>query len=104
MGSRFLTVKTPATSFDLTDIDTVKDELEISGSESDDRLARYITEASRAIATWCNRVFGKETVAETFRNGEGLECLVLARRPVVSITSIVEDGVTLSSSDYELDT
>lgn len=103
MGSRLIIVTTPATSFDLTDLDTVKDELDLDDSENDGRLSRYIAEASIWLSGKCNRVFAKETVAETFRNGEALETLVMARRPVVSIASIVEDGVTLTASDYELD-
>jgi len=109
MSSRLLTVVTPATSFDLTDLATVQDELGSDGGESDERLQRYITAASKWLAGECRRVFGKERVAETFRNGEAFECLVLDRRPVVvvssvpQIVSIVEDGETLAAADYEVD-
>lgn len=98
-----LVVTDAADVFDLTDLETVKDELDVVDGESDDRLSRYITEASRAIATWCKRVFARETVAETFRNGKWVACLVLARRPVVAIASVLEDGTALTSTDYELD-
>lgn len=103
MGARLITVTAAATNFDLTLLATVKDELKITGTADDATLSRYITGASQFLAMRCNRVFAQETVAETFRNGELLECLVLARRPVKSITSIVENAETLTTDDYELD-
>lgn len=43
-----------------------------------------------------------ETLSQQFR----LECPVdeirLVRRPVISVTSVIEDGVTLETTDYEL--
>jgi uncharacterized phiE125 gp8 family phage protein len=97
-----LTVTTPASSFDLTVLATVKDDLGITDRSEDDNLARWIKQASDAISKHCNRVFVQETVSETF----WLKCrddgLLLARYPVSSIASVVENDTTLDASDYEV--
>lgn len=44
-----------------------------------------------------------ETLTETFRlNSRHVE-IVLSRRPVISITSVTEDGNALTAADYELE-
>jgi len=45
-----------------------------------------------------------ETITETFRLKSRQDNLVLARRPVIAITSVVEDDVTLEADEYEIDT
>lgn len=98
------TVTTAASTHDLTVLDTVKQELGITGSESDDVLARLISEQSAVAETYCRRVFAQETLADSFRVWCGTSApLILSRRPLVSITSIVEDDTTLTASDYEID-
>lgn len=98
------TVTSAASSYDLTVLATVKEELGITDSSSDDLLSRLITEQSAVAATYCRRVFAQETIVDSFR----LPCfscdpIILSRRPVASITSIVEDGTTLDAADYEFD-
>ncbi len=93
----------PALTHDLTVVDTVKREVGITGAEHDALLADLIRQASRTAATWCNRVFAKETVRETLRPEVPFRRLVLDRHPVASIISIVEDNETLVAGDYELD-
>lgn len=101
-----LTVVTPATSFDLTVLETVKSEFGITNTDQDDNLARYIHEASAAIANVCNRVFAEEVVREEFRRviwGNRIDNIVLRRKPVTLITSIIEDDVTLvEGTDFEV--
>lgn len=99
-----VTVTVPAVSQDLTVLATVKNELGITSDTNDDaKLAVYIKQASDAVSAWCRRVFGQETVSETFRPSFQVGKLILDRRPVSSITSVTEDGTALSASDYELD-
>lgn len=104
-----LTVTSAASSFDLTDLATVKDELGITDDSENDKLARWITQASKAAATYCKRVFVQETVSETFRadlrwsTAETVELLSLSRYPVSSITTVTEDGTALDSSGYVVD-
>ncbi len=98
------TVSVAATSYDLTDRDTVKQELRITNSNSDDFIDRLISEQSAVAATYCGRVFAQETLIDTFRLlGETSSPLILSSRPLASITSIVENGITLTTDEYEYD-
>lgn len=98
-----LTVITPADSVDLTILANVKAELGITSTDEDANLETWIDQASGMITAACNRVFGKETVRETFR-AYNVERICLQRNPVTSITSVVEDGVTLvENTDFVVD-
>lgn len=98
------TVSTAAASFDLTVLATVKEELAITDTDADAKLTRLIAMSSAAVEKYCNRVFAQETLIDTFRlNDDGaVPCLLLSRMPVSSISSVVEDGTTLTAADYEL--
>lgn len=109
-----LIVNTAAASYDLTLLATVKAEIGLTTTAEDTKLATWIKQASGACAAYCNRVLIAETVTETFRNKtsyplrndsfRNVDKIVLVRNPVVSITSIVLDGVTLVADvDYQLD-
>ncbi len=87
----------------LTTRATVQADLGLVVPSPDDAwIDAEISAASTAIEGYCSRVFARETLREQWRD-ISLEKLILARAPVVSITSVVEDGVTLASTDYELD-
>jgi hypothetical protein len=116
MPQSLLTVTTLADSYDLTSLETVKEELGINLTDTiqDSRLTRLIHETSKAISTICDRIFAEETVSEVFRlgqlkTGDGRlggyvqESLILRRRPISSIVSVVEDDVTVDSAEYECD-
>jgi hypothetical protein len=113
LGDSMLTVITPAATYDLTTLETVKDELSITGNDVDIRLARWIKETSGYIARWCNRVFGLEQVSEQWRavdrwsvpdSSAAPRPLLLTRFPVVSIDSITDqDGTVLPVAEYEFD-
>lgn len=96
-----LTVTTPASTTDLTTLAAVKAELGISTTEHDTQLGNYISQASDSVISYCNRVFARESVSETFRIERPGKGLVLSRYPVTAIASVVENGVTLAASDYE---
>lgn len=117
-----LTILTPAITHDLTTLATAKDEMNITGTASDDRLARWIREASGFIRGYCDRTFAAETLKETWRPGTAGrnrdynwsssnwiygpagDALRLRRWPVTAIVSISEDdAAALTSDDYELD-
>lgn len=93
-----LTVVTPAQSYDLTVLATVKAELGITDRSEDENLTRWIKQASDVIAKYCNRVFAQETVSETFRLATRESNLLLSRYPVVSIAAVQETGETLAAS------
>lgn len=102
-----ITTVAPATSYDLADLDTVKDELELTDTKHDEFLARQIHWASRHAANYCNRRFVPETVTDRFwpaRGAPGIEPLQLSHFPVTSITSVTEDGVALvQDTDFVAD-
>lgn len=115
-----LTVETPATVTALCERTRVKSELNITDANSDERLDSMIARASGRVVEYCRiapaddgtRNLGIETLVETIRIPIlwphmsrsiliGPETLLLSRRPVRSITSVVEDGITLDPTDYE---
>lgn len=102
-----ITVTTPADSFELTVLGTVKGELGITTTSYDDRLATWIVQASGIVTTACNRVLASESVTETFRprsrvsSQSEIRPVTLSRYPVTDIASVVENGVTLTTDDYE---
>jgi hypothetical protein len=113
--ARFTTVSTivsAAKSHDLTTLATVKEELGLTTPDaSRDRvLARYIAAGSTAIANYCNRVFAVETVQDQFYPRRdppmriatgGVDPIQLTRWPLVSISSLTENGRSLTeNADY----
>jgi hypothetical protein len=112
MADITVNVITPAVSYDLATLDEIKTLIGISltNTSEDAVLALWITQYSDVIATLCNRVFAKETVAETWRgdtmpydtdNGR----IYLTHYPVASadITSVTgPDGSSLIGG-YELE-
>lgn len=108
------TVVTPATSYALTDLSTVKAELEETTVDTtrDVILARYINEASAAAHNYCNRIFVAETVRDRFfpkRDQQmialdSIEPLKLSRWPVISVASLNYGGQGLTQdTEYLLD-
>jgi hypothetical protein len=106
-----LIINTPATTYDLTTLATVKAELGLATTAEDVNLATWITQSSNACAAYCDRVFGEETVTETFRNRfnfvyrheNKLPSILLKRNPITAIT-VTEDGTPLARDvDFQLD-
>jgi hypothetical protein len=93
-----IVVTTPATSIDLIELDELKRALNITATTSDAMLSDLITRVSAQIAAYCNnRVFGYETVVETFTEiPEDKARLFLARYPIpldtTGITAITING------------
>jgi hypothetical protein len=99
-----LTVSSAASSRALTTLQAVKDDLGLSDGTDDARLIRLIDQASDAIERHCARRLARESVVETFRPARCLAALLLERIPVATLTSIVEDGTTLTvDEDFEAD-
>jgi len=98
-----LDVLTPAVTNDLASVTTIKAELQIGDASQDAYLATLIREASGLVSVYCGRVLVAETVRETFRLDRSRPSLILSRFPVVTVTSVVADGVTLTTDDYEVD-
>jgi hypothetical protein len=114
-----LTVTDPASNYLLTSLANLKLELGVNDNSQDARLNLLIKQVSSAISVICDRVFAKETVSEVFRlSGSGSNfnhtwlsgsaetvrnSLVLRRRPIVGIDSVVVDELTLLTTEYEVD-
>ena len=121
-------VNTPAASQDLTCLEVVKDELQISDESSDKSISRWITEVSASIRGYTRRTFIVEGVTETFFRGnpppfafggswtppmvtgwyerfDNPETLKLKRFPVVNpIGTVTEDGTVLvENTDFSVD-
>jgi hypothetical protein len=101
---QLLNVLTPATSQDLVSLANMKMKMGIDPSNTtwDALLQELITNTSETIAKLCNRVFGYETVDETYYQladspSPPTQRLYLSRWPVVTadITSITQDGTDL---------
>lgn len=119
------TVATPADTKALTTLATVKTDLKISGNEEDDYLTEKINQASAAVCAYLRvpqasdgtMTLASEGLVQTFRfesrssspvyTGVGAtnprQHLILARRPVTAIASVVDGSTTLDPSEYEAD-
>ena len=95
----------PAPTQDLTALETVKAELQLTDSTDDGLLGDLIRQSSSMIASHCRRVFGRETVRQTFSFAFGScgNLLLLDRTPVAEIISVYEDDNLLLDSDYTVD-
>jgi hypothetical protein len=98
-----LTVITPADSFDLVDLATVKSQLNVTGNSQDAKLALWISQASAAAMQFCNRVFVEEVVEEQFRLDHMKLELVLSRYPVTVLTVTEGPDTLTAGTDYEVD-
>ena len=106
-----LTISTPATSSRLTELTTAQGVLaQIESSKTDDQINALIDRASDTICRYLNwKVaddgtvsLGVETIVETITPDCREPHFWLSRRPVISITSVTEDGDTVDAADYQL--
>ncbi|MGO1121221.1 hypothetical protein ACTL6U_21195 [Rhodovibrionaceae bacterium A322] len=98
-----LTVSVPASSQDLTELATFKQELGLVGSDTDDLLARLITEASAMVAGHCRRIFAREGLVERQVLSSGRSPLLLSRYPVADLQSVCLAGELLDAGTYQLE-
>lgn len=110
---RITAITTPAVSYDLTDLTTVKSELKKTDTADDDLLGKYITWSSAAIANEVNRPFVSETMKDQFllsrAQASGVarvapDALLVQRWPIISVASVTENGTALVvNTDYVID-
>lgn len=110
MGYRVITtVLEAASSKNLATLADVKAELSITGGQEDSLLNRYIASASVAVGQYCNRVFAAETVKDeiwpdrewySFQVAGSMHDVHLSRWPVITMTTVVENGKTLTDPAY----
>ena len=97
-----ITIDTPAPDQLLTKLQTVKDELAITGSGDDAFLNTLIAQASSEISTETGVVLGEETVTETL-GSFGTFTMILCRRPVTSITEVKFDDTVIPATEYSIE-
>jgi len=101
---RILSVFSASSTQDLASLASAKANLRITTPDLDTSIQAWISRASAAIASACDRVFGLETVIETFFVSRELESLPLARYPISNISSLtIDGGTTESATDYVAD-
>ena len=99
-----LTVTSAASSHALITRAQAESELAIATGTQNAVLDQLIKDASAMITGWCGRdTFILETVRQTERLRCAEESIILERELNVTVTSIVEDGATLTTDDWERD-
>jgi hypothetical protein len=105
------TASAPASPGDLTDLATAKDELSIATADTskDAFLSRGVTQASAAIASFCNRVFPVELVQDLlyiqqdpypYQVPGGVFPLLLSRWPLVDAAPVSVTGASDGAGNY----
>ena len=106
-----LTVTTPATYRALLTTAELRAAIGIDDASQDTALATIGGRVASTIARLCGVAeaaptpvtLRSEGLTEVFRLSRGLDELILSRRPVTSITSVVADAVTLETTEYEVE-
>lgn len=118
-----IAVTEPAETIDLTTLAGVKLDLGITDGASDQRIEKWIAQASGIAVRYCDRPLALEGVTETFRRtghqreylwrdslsshaaGRSGETngLRLTRYPIVSVAGVMVDGNVIDPSLYEFD-
>jgi len=84
----------------IVSLSDLKTNLKIASTDtSNDEALRYtLAQATEMAERYCNRALRRKTVVETH---DGDRCaLVLREPPIQSITTVVENGVSLTAADY----
>lgn len=106
-----LTVTTAAADRSLLTIAEMRAAVGISDASQDTELAALSSRIASSLARQCcvpvggivPPTFRLETLTEVIRDNYWSMHLTMGRKPIVSVASIVEDGTTLTTDDYEID-
>lgn len=96
------------TELPLVSLADIKTYLNITSTTSDEELRQFILEASDIAERLTGRQLRRKTLTETYNGSDavspyrGKMALRLLKIPVISITSVVENGLTLDPSVYTL--
>lgn len=88
----------------LDTLSNVKTRLNITGTAYDTFLTQQITLVSDTIEAYCRRKFVSDEYIQTFYKGDYDPCGILEvfHYPLTVVTSVIEDGVTLSTDNYRI--
>lgn len=81
----------------LCQLQDVKTYLGITVATTDNVLTALVQNASAFIESYCNRVFEQTAYVET-RNGNGADRIFVRAPPIISITSVTVDNVTIPAA------
>lgn len=96
-----LTIIAAAAETKLTTVAAARAELQVTSGADDAWLAQLIDQASDAVRSWCSRIFAVETVRESIYPDQPARSLMLARWPVVALTSLTINGTTEDVANVE---
>lgn len=88
---------------DLTTLALTKAMLGISGSTEDTILTRLVSSVSARMERYIGRTITSATYTAEIVDSVGQTRIQLRQYPITSVTTVVEDGTTLSASDYTTD-
>jgi len=94
---------TPAQSRRLTTLEALGTELGLPEDQWDAAMQAAIDRVSAAIAAYCGRTFGRETVREAWRHRVTPRELLLSRYPVASIISLTIGDQVEDTADLTFD-
>jgi hypothetical protein len=78
--------------------------LNMQDTADDDELLSYLEWACDLAEQIADTKFGRKTyTSETYSTNGSQHAVVLNHKPVISITTVTENGATLSASDYRVD-
>lgn len=99
-----IVVTIPAQTYKLTTFDAVNTAMGgILDNSQKGQIDFFIGIASQQVNDFCDRVFARETVAETLA-GDGGQFLILGRKQIVSVSEIIYDGDSLNPVvDFSVD-
>jgi hypothetical protein len=83
-------------------LDDAKTFLRISGSDDDEQLRDVLEAASDMCERYTRKVWRRTTVTAEIHSG-GVDVIYLRQAPVVSVTTVVDTGVTLAATSYTVD-
>jgi hypothetical protein len=73
-----------------------------SASANEDEVRRFIDAAEDLAEQYCGLVLGRRTFTSEKYDG-GVDNIRLANAPILSVSSVYENGVLLNSSEYKID-
>lgn len=103
-----ITVTAVATNRRLTTVEAVREQFAITQAQADDAvLAVLVERASAAVATYCNRIFARQTYLQTtYLDGMYVQVLLLERFPALLDNTFVlteNNAILVRNTDYVVD-
>jgi hypothetical protein len=83
-------------------LDEAKTFLRISGTDDDEQLRDVLEAASDMCERYTRKAWRRATVTAEIHSG-GVDAIYLRQAPVVSVTTVVDTGVTLAATSYTID-